>query len=149
MFKKILVPLDGSQMAESALNEVRVLAQEAAAEMVLVHVNVPIASRYYPGVLPDVVEIERDMSAESNRYLQRVATTLNERNIRTTTVQLDDPAVADAILNYADHNGVDLIAMSTHGRSGIGRWLLGSVADRVIHGAKVPVLLVRPDLSTP
>ena len=149
MFKKILVPLDGSQMAEAALNEVRALAQETAAEMVLVHVNVPIASRYYPGLLPDVGEIERDMSAESNRYLQRVATTLNDRSIRTSTVQLNDPAVADAILNYADHNNIDLIAMSTHGRSGIGRWLLGSVADRVIHGAKVPVLLVRPDLSTP
>jgi nucleotide-binding universal stress UspA family protein len=56
-------------------------------------------------------------------------------------------AVADAILNYAEANGVDLIAMSTHGRSGIGRWLLGSVADRVVHGSQVPVLLVRPNLS--
>jgi nucleotide-binding universal stress UspA family protein len=149
MFKKILVPLDGSQMAEAALNEACNLAQATTAEMVLVHVNVPIASRYYPSILSDPTEIERDMSAESNRYLQRVATTLNERGIRATTVQLHDPAVADAILNYADHNGVDMIAMSTHGRSGIGRWLLGSVTDRVIHGANMPVFLVRPDLSTP
>ena len=56
-----------------------------------------------------------------------------------------DGYVAEAILDFAEQNNIDLIAMSTHGRSGMRRMLLGSTADRVVHGAKMPVLLVRPE----
>ena len=72
-----------------------------------------------------------------------------DRGVKASVVMKEDLTAANAILDYADHNGVDLIAMSTHGRSGIGRWLMGSVADKVVHGAKMPVLLVRPDESKP
>ena len=149
MFKKILIPLDGSVMAEAVLPDVRELASAFSAEIVLLHVNVPIASQYYPGLIADVAELEQDINAEANSYVHKIASTLQDRGLQVTTMGVNESAVADAILNYADQQGVDLIAMSTHGRSGIGRWLLGSTADRVIHGSKIPVLLVRPDLSGP
>jgi nucleotide-binding universal stress UspA family protein len=63
----------------------------------------------------------------------------------TVATRVTDGYVAEAILDYAEQNKIDLIAMSTHGRSGVRRMLLGSTADRVVHGAKMPVLLVRPE----
>jgi len=148
MFKKILVPLDGSSMAEAALPLARNLAECYGAEMVLLHVNTPLPMQYYaPEIMEAVTEMEQSTRVESNTYIHHTVANLMNRGIKAHAVLMDDNTAADAILDYTEHNGVDLIAMSTHGRSGLGRWLLGSVTDKVIHGAKVPVLLVRPDES--
>jgi nucleotide-binding universal stress UspA family protein len=148
MFKKILVPLDSSSMAEAALPLARNLAECFGAEMVVLHVNTPMVMQYYaPEMLTMVAELEQTARIEANTYIHHTAASLMDRGIKASAVMKDDATAANAILDYADHNGVDLIAMSTHGRSGIGRWLLGSVADKVVHGAKMPVLLVRPDES--
>lgn len=150
MFKKILVPLDSSSMAEAALPLARSLAECFGAELIVLHVNTPLAMQYYaPEMLATVAELEQTARVEANTYLHHTAANLMDRGIKASAVLKDDVTAANAILDYADHNSVDLIAMSTHGRSGIGRWLLGSVADKVVHGAKVPVLLVRPDESKP
>jgi nucleotide-binding universal stress UspA family protein len=150
MFKKILVPLDSSPMAEAALPLARNLAECYGAEMVVLYVNLPLGMQYYaPEMLATVAELEQTTRVAVNTYIHRTAANLMDRGIKASAVMKDDVTAANAILDYADHNGVDLIAMSTHGRSGIGRWLLGSVADKVVHGAKMPVLLVRPDESKP
>ncbi len=144
MFTKILVPLDQSELAEAVLPLVTSLAKCYDAEIVLFHVVTP--TRYYaPEMMIGAVEVEETMRAEANMYLKRLATSLTDRGFKVSAVQKDDLGVANAILDYADHNGIELIAMSTHGRSGIGRWLLGSVADKVVHGAQAPVLLVRSE----
>jgi nucleotide-binding universal stress UspA family protein len=87
------------------------------------------------------------MRAEANAYVHKTATTLNALGIKTQAEVIDAVDIAHTILSYADEKGVDLITLSTHGLSGISRWLLGSVADKVIHSAKVPVLLIRPELN--
>lgn len=150
MFTKILVPLDGSAMAEAALPLARDLAERNGAELILLHVNTPLPLRFYgPEMMAPLAEMEQDAQVAANTYIHHTAANLMNRGIKVKSVLQDETTAAGAILDYADHNAVDLIAMSTHGRSGIGRWLLGSVADKVIHGAKMPVLLVRPDESKP
>lgn len=150
MFTKILVPLDGSNMAEAALPLARDLAERNGAELILLHVNTPLPLRFYgPEMMAPLAEMGQEAQVAANTYIHHTAANLMNRGIKVRTVLQDETTAAGAILDYADHNAVDLIAMSTHGRSGIGRWLLGSVADKVIHGAKMPVLLVRPDESKP
>jgi len=151
MFKKILVPLDGSDMAEAVLQPVRELADCMGADVIALRVVVPIAMDY-AAMRGDIVwqkQLEQSMMTEADTYVHRIADRLKSQGLKATSALKYELAVADTILAYADQNGVDLIAMSTHGRSGIGRWLIGSVADRVVHGARIPVLLVRPEASKP
>jgi len=107
-------------------------------------------TRYY-GVetMVPIEEMEQSARVEANAYIHQVVATLTDRGIKASPVSEENTSAANAILDYAELNGVGLIAMSTHGRSGIGRWLMGSIADKVVHGAEVPVLLVRPDESNP
>lgn len=142
MYRKILVPLDGSELAEAIIPQARMLAQCSGAEIVLLRV-VNVTPPEYPELDAPLAQSAADsLRAEAQQYLDRMACYLKLNGIKVSTV-LGEGAVADNILNYTDASLVDLIAMATHGRSGLGRWLIGSVADRVVHGAKVPVLLVR------
>lgn len=147
MIKKILVPLDGSQMAEAVLPHVQSLAQLYQAEVLLLEITEPLRPAVYPQGVELLEPILREMRAEANAYVRKTARTLNELGIKTQAEVIDAVDIAHTILTYADEKGADLITLSTHGLSGISRWLLGSVADKVIHSAKVPVLLIRPDLS--
>lgn len=147
MFKKILVPLDGSTWSEAVLPHVRVLAREQQAEVALLRISTA-ALHVYSEVPFNYAElIERDI-ADCKRYVEAIAESLRKEGI-TVATSVVDGYVAESILDYAEQNKVDLIAMSTHGRSGVRRMLLGSTADRVVHGARTPVLLVRPDEANP
>jgi nucleotide-binding universal stress UspA family protein len=144
MFKKILVPLDGSSMAEAVLPYVRRMAVEDGAEVELLTVTM-LPMPAYPVDAPlDFDMVIKQQQEASNAYLKKVMADLGHDGIKVTPLVAEGP-VADEILTYAESTGADLIAMSTHGRSGLSRWLMGSVADKVLHGAKVPVLLIRPD----
>ena len=92
-------------------------------------------------------DIEQSARTAANTYIHQTAAHLEDSGLKARAVLHEELSAADFILTYAEQNGIDLIAMSKHGRAGIGRWLLGSVADRVMNHAKTPVLLVRPDLS--
>ena len=143
MYRKILVPLDGSDMAEAVLPHVEMLARANGCEVVLLRVALNPAYQFAmtdPAMLGVIVN---DMQAEAEKYLQRVTGQLKERGL-TVTSEMAEGDTATCILKIAEQKGADLIAMSTHGRSGVARWLIGSVADRVMRTAKVPVLLVRP-----
>jgi nucleotide-binding universal stress UspA family protein len=147
MYKKILVPLDGSDLAEAVVPHARAVAQSLGAEIVLLRVLVAHIPDHPPTMgqfFPDAIAREEELAQQHiQEYLERVAMPLQASGIRVSC-KIRAGRVADAILDIADESGVDLIAMSTHGRSGLSRWLIGSVANKVVHGTKVPVLIVRP-----
>jgi len=133
MLKKILVPLDGSPLAEAVIKHVEELAAALKAEVTLLQVLSP------SGVLTTSAE---QQAFEANAYLRTYALAMQEKGIAAYATIRHGEA-ADEIVDYAQVNGMDLIAMSTHGRSGVSRLLFGSVALKVLRQAKVPVLLVR------
>jgi nucleotide-binding universal stress UspA family protein len=142
MYQKILIPLDGSALAEAVLAHARALAQPDS-ELALLRVAMYPTYDYVFSSPAVAATLTEEIEDESEKYLRDVAARLQAEGFKTSIAVTGGP-VADAILEYADAVGADLIAMSTHGRSGVARWLIGSVADRVVRGSPVPVLLVRP-----
>jgi nucleotide-binding universal stress UspA family protein len=84
---------------------------------------------------------------EADSYLANVARRMKAKGLRIHRAAVDPGAVAETVIDYARESTVDCIVMSTHGRSGLRRWVYGSVADRVLRGADVPILLIRPQRS--
>jgi nucleotide-binding universal stress UspA family protein len=146
LLNKVLLPLDGSKQSESAVPQVEELAQGLGAEVVLLHVIAPTYHVYsIPGESVEMTFTPEDMErfrAKSRQYLETVAEAFKRRGISTTT-EVAIGRAADEIMRLSEEMSPDLIAMSTHGRSGIGRWAFGSVADKVLHASNTPVLLVR------
>ena len=144
MYKKILVPLDGSPLAEAVLPHAQALAKSEGAEIVLLSVpvtpNLDYLSRT-PGLATQIIE---DAERETEAYLKTEVEKLTEEGTKVTSVMREGP-IPEMILMVADEVHADVIAMSTHGRSGIQRWLMDSVADRVVHHAHIPVMLIHPN----
>ena len=143
MYKRLLVPLDGSPLAEAALSHAEGLAHQFGSEIVLLRVVVSP----YAIVAPDLVLAGTDsnhqqFADQAEQYLKGVAGKLAARNVKARIIACEGP-VAEAILDRAKENQIDLIVMSTHGRGGVSRWVYGSVADRVLQTAPCPVLLIR------
>ena len=143
MFNKIFVPLDGSRLAETILPHVRELlkcSDTSPAEVVLATVTL-IPSVYHA---IDEKILQADIEA-CRVYLGQVAAGLRTESI-SVTVDVSEGAlsVAESLVEMADKHGVNCIAISTHGRVGIGRWLLGSAATKIVRLSKVPVYLFRP-----
>jgi nucleotide-binding universal stress UspA family protein len=153
MYKSILVPLDCSELAECSLKHVQAIAQGCHVPVVtlLAVINQPKEIFAVEGSMSQVEarvqEQERVLAQamdNANKYLAKASIRLSKENInvKVDVVQApDNKGVADVILEYAE-NATDLIIMSTHGRSGISRWVLGSVADKVIRSSIVPVLII-------
>ena len=141
--QKILAPLDGSDIGEAALPYAEILATNSGASISLLQVVSP------PGTVeasllggPDWRKFVKAMHDAGEDYLKSIAGRLSDKGIKYTyEVITGDPA--DKIVEYADVKKASLIAMSTHGRTGLARWVLGSIADKVLHGARIPILLVR------
>lgn len=143
MYKRILVPLDGSTLAEAVLPYVQDLAKFTKAEIVLLRVAVNPAMEYSftdPSIASHII---RDMEAETKTYLDAVCNRVEQEGIKTSYL-IREGSVAESILEVADAMEADMIAMSTHGRSGLKRWVMGSIADRVVRHSPIPVLLIRP-----
>jgi nucleotide-binding universal stress UspA family protein len=149
MYERILVGLDGSQLAERVLPYVEALAEKFGSRLVLVEavapIEVPVPAA---GLAPDLAlpmdfgEIEDEERQAARRYLGGVATRLRERGRTVELLQPEgDPAAV--LLEQARTLNADLIALTTHGRSGLSRLFYGSVAEAVLHEAPCPVLLVR------
>jgi nucleotide-binding universal stress UspA family protein len=145
--RRILLPLDGSELAEQALPLALALAERAGAELILAQsiasAAMALANPYGYGV--GAAELLEHVQAGAQAYLEDVGQRLADGRLTVRTEVRLEPA-AEAILDVASEKQADLIVMSTHGRSGVGRWVLGSVADRVLRGTTVPVLLVRSGL---
>lgn len=146
MYRKILVPLDGSDLAESVLSHVRPLAKCMGSEIVLLRVvSVPVGAYMMvtePRLIEDATQGIEDEAAD---YLKGVAATLRAEGIKAS-VQVGTGVIGDTILDYCLSLQADLIAMSTHGRGGLARLVIGSIADQLVRHAKVPILLVRPSM---
>jgi len=164
MYKKILVPLDGSKLAECALSHAEELAKSCdAAEIVLVSVTErvqgyrAVEGSTEPFVLSGggwttgsvqpppqrfVAEAFGKKEKQADKYLGRIAKKLESKGLKVHTEVLFWPP-AEAIASYAGQNGADIIVMSSHGRSGVSRWAHGSVASKVLRASCVPVLMVR------
>jgi len=143
MYKRVLIPLDGSELAEAILPFAEQVAGPLDAEVVLVRVVEAVSAAEaiaLAGVVaPDTFAV-REM--EAKRYLHEVERRLSKKGLRVRTrIALGPPA--EAILGAVQTSVADLIAMATHGRSGLGRALFGSVAESVLRASPVPVLLVR------
>jgi nucleotide-binding universal stress UspA family protein len=149
LIRKVLLPLDGSKIGEQAIPHAEALIQGLGAQTVLLQALDPLKEikgegyRGYP-VLPEAelraLNDRRRKFAEA--YLDGVVKTFKEKGLDTSSVVLRG-SPAEEILEYAGANSIDLIAMSTHGRSGIGRWVFGSVTDKVLHAGDTAVLVVR------
>jgi nucleotide-binding universal stress UspA family protein len=142
-FRCILVPLDGSRVAEQVLPAVTPIARALRCKVTLFQVPIVYVSGSLIGewYLPWQGNFETaDQVAQE--YLEGLASDLRAQGIEVSTA-IWMGAVAESIIDYADVNDVDLIAMCTHGRTGLARWALGSVADRVLRAGAKPILLVR------
>jgi nucleotide-binding universal stress UspA family protein len=143
MYRKVIVPLDGSELAEEVLPHVVEMIRGRDSQVYLLSVT-PVmrgVARPVVDLRPDGEERQR-VEQELKEYLRKVASRLESVAAEVeATVRSGRPA--DEILTFADNVGADLIAMTTHGRSGIRDWIFGSVADRILRGATCPVLLVR------
>lgn len=142
-FKKILVCLDGSTLAEKVLDSALSIAQCSQAEIVLLRVVEP-ANLLFDMETGDKVQesvnaLERgEAEAYLNNLMQKIPPTEGALSSRTLL-----GAPADTIIDFAQEQQVDLIAMSSHGRSGVSRWIYGSVAEKVMRGAKCATLIMR------
>jgi nucleotide-binding universal stress UspA family protein len=144
-FTHVLIPLDGSALAEEILEPVLALGTPFDAIYTLVQAITPPVLGYAPAA--QVVALDEQIldqwRAAAREYLDSLAQRLRGQGAQVDTRILVGPP-AMAILDYVYDHNIDLVAMATHGRSGVARMLLGSVADKVVRGASVPVLLRRP-----
>jgi nucleotide-binding universal stress UspA family protein len=146
IFKKALVPLDGSKESEAIMPYIGELASIVKTEVVLFHVVAPVQFFYsIPGEASNQSLSPDDINkivAKRKDYLDTLGAGLKEKGIKASSrVIVGEPA--KDIIRIADEIHADFVAMSTHGRSGIDRWTLGSTADKVLHGGNTPIMLVR------
>ncbi|MFA5628661.1 MAG: universal stress protein [Dehalococcoidales bacterium] len=141
MFKKILVPLDGSELSEAALAH---LSDFKKAEVILMRIKEPLDPNVI-GTLDAKVALELDEAyyEEAVQYLEKIVKNLKEKGITAKTEVLTGNS-ADEIIKYSQKNDIDLIIMSTRGRSGLSRLVFGSVAEKVIRNSTVPILIKPP-----
>jgi nucleotide-binding universal stress UspA family protein len=142
MYKKILVPLDGSALAKKALDQAEKLARTFDAEIILFQV-VPFMPIYGSPELVTPLIVDEKQKESAERYLSNLAEELRQKGLKVTATVRTGQQVAVEIIDFAKESGVDLIVMNTHGRSGITRWVLGSVAHKVLTRAETPILLLR------
>jgi nucleotide-binding universal stress UspA family protein len=147
MYTRILAALDGSDLAEQILPHVEALAEKFSATVTLLRATTPVqqvvaAELGIEGVFVDPMLIIEEERREAARYLEQVAEHLRRRGITVQCVQ-PEGSPAETILEYARGTNTDLIALTTHGRGGLGRLIFGSVADEVLRKAVCPLLLVR------
>lgn len=152
MYNYILVPLDGSKLSEKALAHVKVIAKGCGKPKVTLLTVLESSKAVFPEALYNAtmeqahrewVKANQNVKQNAEKYLVSQAKDLKEEglDVKTVVIQADlVKGAADIIIDYAKANKTDLIIMSTHGRSGVSRWTLGSVTDKVIRHAGITVL---------
>jgi nucleotide-binding universal stress UspA family protein len=156
MYKKIMVPLDGSELAEYVLPHVREFAANSRTESIfLVTVVEPVPIHYeeavsysdqaaFIGAREKAEQIEKENRVAAEKYLDGVKNRFKENNAKIKG-ELLFGQIADKLVDFVDKNEIDLIIIATHGRSGISRWVRGSIADKILHSACAPILMVRSE----
>ena len=145
MFKRILVPLDGSELAELALQQALSLCPDAGEIVLLQVIRLPL-----PVMTPDVgmtmpmVDMD-DMLDDAMAYLNRWVEDLEKMGVQAVAAVVEGDNVADTIADYAKQHDIALIIQSTHGRGGFSRLVFGSVAEGVLRQTPCPVMFIRAD----
>jgi nucleotide-binding universal stress UspA family protein len=145
ILSKILVALDGSKESEAVIPHIEELASKLQAEVILLQVIAPDYHIYAAGGPEYGVYAEQQiesMKKFARDYLEEIITGLKRRDI-AAKAEIILGTAAETIINFADQTNASLVAMTTHGRSGVGRWAIGSVAERVLRAGNTPLLLVR------
>ncbi len=146
MYQHIMVPLDGSELAECVLPHVEAVGTGCdVARVSLVRVVLPLKllGGVESGLSPEMrQQLEEDSREIAGQYLEEKAQELRDRGITTETA-VHFGGVVHELIEFVSAHEVDLIVMATHGRSGVSRLFLGSIADRTLHASPVPVLMVR------
>jgi nucleotide-binding universal stress UspA family protein len=147
MYQKVLVPLDGSDLAECTLSHLKSLIKDGSVGEVtllnVVKIDIPWAeleNRQF-----DLNALREPLFAASRKYLADAESRLGSQKIKVKKESIEANRPADTITDYARKNGMDLIVMATHGYTGLKKLMLGSVASGVLNQSSVPVLLIRPD----
>jgi len=142
--QRILVPLDGSPLAELALAEALALATLPNTEVILLQVVPPIEDVITVGLQQITLDQQWDLQKEQAlHYLHTIAARPEWHGLQIdVAVEMGKPA--ETILAFAERHGINRIVMSTHGKTGLGRWAFGSVADKILRAADTTVVLVRP-----
>ncbi|HET8563433.1 MAG TPA: universal stress protein [Candidatus Binatia bacterium] len=145
-FKSIIVPLDGSKLAETVLPAAIELAKRLNLEIILLRAYALPAAVYATAddfYIPDYEELKAEIREEASAYLQAKVTELRSNGLeKVSSVLLEGPA-AEEIIDFARTAPDSLVAMCSHGRSGLKRWILGSVSERVVRHSGNPVLVIR------
>jgi nucleotide-binding universal stress UspA family protein len=148
MYKKIMVPLDGSKLAECVLPHLETILKGCdSPEVIVVQAVEPLSVPYGREVsqftsLEQVKAFETHQKVEAEKYLKDIAARLKKTGVNARAEVIYGKA-GEVLSDYANKNDVDLVVIATHGRSGISRWVWGSVADRLVRSVCVPVLMVR------
>lgn len=159
MFKRVLVPLDGSRFASRALRYAAEVAQRFGAEVILIQV-VRRATSVIDGAAPiDIgpagsgiavqvaLEADKRNTARARQYLSGKVRAMRSRHIQSSYRVLRGD-IARSIIEFTEKENIDLVVMTTHGKSGLRRAVMGSVADAVIRESRKPVLVIRPHTSS-
>lgn len=154
MYKKIMVPLDGSELAECVLPHLETIVKGCEMpQVIVVRAVEPLSVPYGREIshftsLEQVEAFETHQKADAEKYLKGVIARLEKKGIKAKADIVYGKA-GESLSDYAAKNSMDLVIMATHGRSGISRWVWGSVADRLLRSARVPVLMVRAPGCSP
>jgi nucleotide-binding universal stress UspA family protein len=149
MFKKIMVALDGSPLAEQVVPKAVEAAELFQAELTLYRVISPLAKSYRGGVasVSAIESAERQLLDMAEVYLEKIASGIRKKGITVNVVTVLGTPYQE-IVGYTENNNIDLLIMSTRGETGLTRWLLGSVTDHVIRGVSIPVWIIPPHAAT-
>jgi nucleotide-binding universal stress UspA family protein len=153
--RHILLPLDGASVAEVMIDQTIELATQTGARVTLIRAVSPVMPVSYPvesltvdvaarAIVDQIEALQAEVCKQARDYLEGIARRFHDRGIQIETAVAVDHQPAAAIIREAERRGCDLIALETHGRHGLSRLLLGSIADKVIRGARLPVLVHRP-----
>lgn len=144
MFKHILIATDGSELAQKAVVQGLELASGLEAKVLAATVTAPWTTMAGPVPTPAVIEMYEKAAAENAaRITSSVGEAARKKNVTCSTLHVRDKHPAEGILEAAKKSGCDLIVMASHGRRGVGRVLLGSVATEVLVRSTIPVLICR------
>lgn len=143
MYKRILVPLDGSKLAEQAIPYATELCKGATTVTLfqVVHLPLPLAAPDVSMAVP--MPSKDELLQEARTYLESIAAKLRPEGVNVKVDAVERDVVADAVVEYAAEHDISLIVMTTHGRSGLSRLVFGSVAESIVRHAPCPVLLIR------
>ena len=145
--KSVVVPLDGSGLAEMVIPHALELARKMDLEIVLLRVYaLPTPVYSAEDYAPDLGELWEQIRKEAQEYLEKKVSQLQKEGLRKVSAVLLEGYAADKIIDLARERPESLVAMCTHGRTGVGRWVLGSVTDRVVRHSDEPVLVIRASI---